>query len=570
MAGVRSVRAAVRAGGGAGVRGSRRARRRARAPSSSGSPTPRVHADQALAKPAQPAVRRAHASRRAPTPSWHRSSDDLGAAARARRRGPGVRRGGRGARRPAGRRPRSGCATCSSRGTPSDGKDALLEIKSGEGGEESALFAGDLLRMYTRYAEQRGWRTEQLDATESDLGGYKSVTVAVKAKGTPEPGEAPYALLKFEGGVHRVQRVPVTESQGRVHTSAAGVLVMPEAEPVDVTDRREGPAHRRVPLLRPGRPERQHHRLGGAHHPPADRPRGQLPEREVPAAEQGAGAAHPARRGCCRPPRRPRRPRPPTPAARRSAPSTGPSGSAPTTSPRTGSPTTAPATSPTTSTRCSTATSAPVIESCVAGGPRGPARRRSSSEPAADRRRRCLRAAARRGCARPASPSPEFDAAELLAHVLGTTRGRWLLPPVDGPGDAEAYAALGRPSRGPGARCSTSPAPPGSATSSSRSGPGSSCPRPGDRGARRAGRSTGPASVVRAGAAGRGRPLHRLGRHRAGGRHRGARGQGARRRARRGGTRLGRAQPGRLAGSTCGSATWPTPSPTSTARSTWW
>jgi peptide chain release factor 1 len=118
---------------------------------------------------------------------------------------------------------------------PSDGKDALLEVKSGEGGEESALFAGDLLRMYTRYAEQRGWTTEILDATESDLGGYKSVTVAVKAKGTPLPGEAPYALLKFEGGVHRVQRVPVTESQGRVHTSAAGVLVMPEAEQVDVT-----------------------------------------------------------------------------------------------------------------------------------------------------------------------------------------------------------------------------------------------------------------------------------------------------------------------------------------------
>jgi peptide chain release factor 1 len=115
-----------------------------------------------------------------------------------------------------------------------DSKDALLEIKSGEGGEESALFAGDLLRMYTRYAERRGWRTEQLDATESDLGGYKSVTVVVKAKGTSEPGETPYALLKFEGGVHRVQRVPVTESQGRVHTSAAGVLVMPEAEPVDV------------------------------------------------------------------------------------------------------------------------------------------------------------------------------------------------------------------------------------------------------------------------------------------------------------------------------------------------
>ena len=116
-----------------------------------------------------------------------------------------------------------------------DSKDALLEIKSGEGGEESALFAGDLLRMYTRFAERRGWRTEQLDATESDLGGFKSVTVAVKAKGSSEPGEAPYALLRFEGGVHRVQRVPVTESQGRVHTSAAGVLVMPEAEQVDVS-----------------------------------------------------------------------------------------------------------------------------------------------------------------------------------------------------------------------------------------------------------------------------------------------------------------------------------------------
>jgi peptide chain release factor 1 len=117
---------------------------------------------------------------------------------------------------------------------PNDAKDAILEVKSGEGGEESALFAGDLLRMYTRYAERRGWACEILDATESDLGGFKSVTVAVKAKGSTAPGEAPYGLLKFEGGVHRVQRVPVTESQGRVHTSAAGVLVMPEAEKVDV------------------------------------------------------------------------------------------------------------------------------------------------------------------------------------------------------------------------------------------------------------------------------------------------------------------------------------------------
>ncbi|MCM0619193.1 peptide chain release factor 1 [Nocardioides bruguierae] len=117
---------------------------------------------------------------------------------------------------------------------PADDKDAILEIKSGEGGEESALFAGDLLRMYSRYAETAGWGVEVLDAAESDLGGYKSVTVAVKAKGSTEPGRTPFARLKFEGGVHRVQRVPVTESQGRVHTSAAGVLVLPEAEQVDV------------------------------------------------------------------------------------------------------------------------------------------------------------------------------------------------------------------------------------------------------------------------------------------------------------------------------------------------
>ena len=118
---------------------------------------------------------------------------------------------------------------------PMDDKDVIVEIKAGEGGEESALFAGDLLRMYLRYAERRAWSTEIIDAVESDLGGYKDVSIAVKAKGVPEPGEAPYARLKFEGGVHRVQRVPVTESQGRIHTSAAGVLVLPEAEDVDVT-----------------------------------------------------------------------------------------------------------------------------------------------------------------------------------------------------------------------------------------------------------------------------------------------------------------------------------------------
>ncbi len=117
---------------------------------------------------------------------------------------------------------------------PNDSADALVEIKSGEGGEESALFAGDLLKMYTRFAESRGWKVEVLDAQETDLGGYRSVTAAVKAPGAGDPDNMPYGVLKFEAGVHRVQRVPVTESQGRVHTSAAGVLVMTEVEETEV------------------------------------------------------------------------------------------------------------------------------------------------------------------------------------------------------------------------------------------------------------------------------------------------------------------------------------------------
>jgi peptide chain release factor 1 len=117
---------------------------------------------------------------------------------------------------------------------PNDDRDVILEVKAGAGGDESALFAGDLLRMYMRYAEKRNWKVEILDATESEMGGYKDIAVAVKSKGTAAPGESPYARLKFEGGVHRVQRVPETESQGRIHTSAAGVLILPEAEEIDV------------------------------------------------------------------------------------------------------------------------------------------------------------------------------------------------------------------------------------------------------------------------------------------------------------------------------------------------
>jgi peptide chain release factor 1 len=114
---------------------------------------------------------------------------------------------------------------------PHDSDDIVLEVKSGEGGEESALFAADLARMYIRYAERRGWTVTVLDETFSDLGGYKEATISIASKGDSADGV--WARLKWEGGVHRVQRVPVTESQGRVHTSAAGVLVYPEPDEVE-------------------------------------------------------------------------------------------------------------------------------------------------------------------------------------------------------------------------------------------------------------------------------------------------------------------------------------------------
>ena len=117
---------------------------------------------------------------------------------------------------------------------PDDGRDVIMEIKGGEGGAESALFAADLLRMYIHYAESKGWKTELLERTESDLGGYKDVQVAIKSNAT-DPSQGVWAHLKYEGGVHRVQRVPATESQGRIHTSTTGVLVFPEVdEPEEV------------------------------------------------------------------------------------------------------------------------------------------------------------------------------------------------------------------------------------------------------------------------------------------------------------------------------------------------
>ena len=116
---------------------------------------------------------------------------------------------------------------------PDDARDTIMEIKAGTGGEEAALFAGDLLRMYLRYAEKRGWAVTVQSENTTELGGVKDVQIAIRAKGTPAPEDGVWASLKYEGGVHRVQRIPVTESQGRIQTSAAGVIVFPEADEDD-------------------------------------------------------------------------------------------------------------------------------------------------------------------------------------------------------------------------------------------------------------------------------------------------------------------------------------------------
>ncbi|MHB1136845.1 MAG: peptide chain release factor 1 [Coriobacteriia bacterium] len=110
---------------------------------------------------------------------------------------------------------------------PNDEKNVIVEIRAGAGGDEAGLFAGDLYRMYTRYAETQKWKVEEIDAAENEVGGYRDVSFMVKGKGV-------YSKMKFESGVHRVQRVPATESQGRIHTSTATVAVLPEAEDVEI------------------------------------------------------------------------------------------------------------------------------------------------------------------------------------------------------------------------------------------------------------------------------------------------------------------------------------------------
>lgn len=110
---------------------------------------------------------------------------------------------------------------------PNDDKNVILEVRAGTGGEEAALFAQDLLRMYLRYAERRGWKAEIMDANDTGIGGIKEASVLIKGKGA-------YSRLKYESGTHRVQRVPETESSGRIHTSAATVAVLPEVDDVEV------------------------------------------------------------------------------------------------------------------------------------------------------------------------------------------------------------------------------------------------------------------------------------------------------------------------------------------------
>jgi len=129
-----------------------------------------------------------------------------------------------------------------------DDKSAILEVRAGTGGDEAALFGADLFRMYSRYAEQQGWKTEIISLSENDLGGYKEIVASIAGKGV-------FARLKYESGVHRVQRVPVTEAGGRIHTSAATVAVLPEAEDIDLEIR---PEDIRIDTMRAGGAGGQH------------------------------------------------------------------------------------------------------------------------------------------------------------------------------------------------------------------------------------------------------------------------------------------------------------------------
>ena len=169
---------------------------------------------------------------------------------------------------------------------PDDGKSVIIEVRAGVGGEEAALFAHSLCRMYGMYGMKRGWKQEQISANETELGGVKEAVFALDGAGA-------YARMKYESGVHRVQRVPETESGGRVHTSTVTVAVLPEVDDVEFELNPDDLQHRHLPLLRRRRTAYQQDLLRHPHHPPAHRYGGGVPGSAEPAAKQGKSPASP-------------------------------------------------------------------------------------------------------------------------------------------------------------------------------------------------------------------------------------------------------------------------------------
>ncbi len=174
---------------------------------------------------------------------------------------------------------------------PRDEKSLLFEIRAGTGGDEAALFAGELFRLYSKYAEQKGFKVDTVEATETGIGGYKNITALIEGKGA-------YSHFKYEAGVHRVQRVPVTEAAGRIHTSTVTVAVMPEVDEIDVQDRSGRSSNRYLLLIRRRRAERQYDQIRGADYPYPDRSCGELPGRTVATEESHESHADLACENC--------------------------------------------------------------------------------------------------------------------------------------------------------------------------------------------------------------------------------------------------------------------------------
>ena len=230
---------------------------------------------------------------------------------------------------------------------PADAKDVIVEIRQGVGGDEAAIWAGDVYRMLTRYAERRGFRTELLSANESESGGFKEVVFAVK-------GDGAFSVYKYEGGTHRVQRVPETESQGRIHTSTATVAVMPEVEDVEIeiaeNDLKIDVYRSTVQAARASTPPTRP--CASRTCRPASSSRCRTRSRSSRTGRRRCACFAPASTSWSARSSRPSSPRRGSP---RSVAASGRRRSAPTTTPRTGSPTTGSSSPRTGSTRCSTA-----------------------------------------------------------------------------------------------------------------------------------------------------------------------------------------------------------------------